>query len=361
MRAWKYKQLMPRVLVARLRLIEPKEMLNLLGKDFHEILLALAGSPYGSDLSEIPLHQLSSGTVEKALVQNFTRTCEEIVRNSPRGVAQLVSSILSKFETNNAKAILRAKRAGLGVDEAISYIVPMGRLDDSRCRKTLEDCKSLYEALSSFSDLEFGPALMETWQEYEREGSFLLLETVLDKYVFRKIWEATGRLRGLDGKIARTVLGLELDSANIRAILRYKSIKTDSHPIERYIIPFSEVFGREELKNAIQAEDIRTTIETLMKEAERAIARDYVSTLASILKEYDQTASLLRLETILDRALLEISLRMLKRYTPFFNIGLILAYLNLKWFEVRNLRIILKGSVEGIAPRKTTELLVLPG
>jgi vacuolar-type H+-ATPase subunit C/Vma6 len=63
---------------------------------------------------------------------------------------------------------------------------------------------------------------------------------------------------------------------------------------------------------------------------------------------------------VLDRGSLKTSLRMLKRYTPFFNIGLILAFLNLKWSEVRNLRAIVRGVEDKIPPDKIRKLLILP-
>jgi vacuolar-type H+-ATPase subunit C/Vma6 len=51
---------------------------------------------------------------------------------------------------------------------------------------------------------------------------------------------------------------------------------------------------------------------------------------------------------------------MIKRHTPYYNIGLILAYLNLKWSEVRNLIALIRGSEAGISPEKVKKALILP-
>ena len=131
--------------------------------------------------------------------------------------------------------------------------------------------------------------------------------------------------------------------------------------MKRYLIPVSEVFGEKELEEAIKRPDIKSSIESLLAAAKLAMARDYQYMLSDVLKEYEASESPSHLEMVLDRGLLKTSLRMLKRYTPFFNIGLILAFLNLKWFELRNLRAIVKGVEKKIPPAKIRQLLVIPG
>jgi V/A-type H+-transporting ATPase subunit C len=215
--------------------------------------------------------------------------------------------------------------------------------------------------VESLSDLEYGPALEEALREYEKTGVFLLLEAALDKYVYGMIWRAVGKLRGLDGKIAGVVLGIEIDAINIKVILRCKAMGISENQTRRYLLAVSGVLGEKELEDALRAADIKSSIEYLMTAARLARARDYRYILTSLRKGYASSPLLSRLETILDRGLLTISLKMVKRYTPYYNIGLILAFLNLKWFEVKNLTAITRGVEAGIAPEKIKKLLVLPG
>jgi vacuolar-type H+-ATPase subunit C/Vma6 len=51
---------------------------------------------------------------------------------------------------------------------------------------------------------------------------------------------------------------------------------------------------------------------------------------------------------------------MVKRYTPYFNIGLVLSFLNTKRVEVKNLRAIVRGAEDRVPPERITELLILP-
>lgn len=360
MSAWKYKQLMPKVIVAKLRLIDPKDLAELAGRSLDAVYSMLAKTSYQPDILGISSKQLDPSSFENALLKNLIRTYKEVADCSPRSVRSLLSTTQLKFEASNVKAILRAKEANLGVEEAMEYITPVGRLDETRCRKILEDSKSVSDVVDAFSDMEYGAILREYWNESEETKHVLMLEAALDKYVYGEIWKAVERLRGLDKKITRTVIGMEIDSINIKVILRGKAMGISENQIRHYLIPMSEVFDEKDWEEVMKAADVRTSIEYLLTSARLVIARDHQYMFNDLLKEYESSHSLSKLEMIMDRGLLKTSLKMLKRYTPFFNIGLLLAFLNLKWFEVRNLRAVVKGVENGISPDKIRKLLILP-
>ena len=356
--AWKYKRIMPKITVAKLKLMEPKEIANLVGMSLPHIYSILEKTPYKAEISEVNAKGLSSISLEDALLQNFIKTCEELMELSPKRIRLLLSTFLMKFEADCVKAILRAKQAELDVDEAMKYIMPVGRLDEARCRKTLEISENVADVVEFLSDMEYGSVLEKAFSVYEEDKIFYLLEVAIDRHVYSKIWRAIGKLGGLDKKIAKTVIGLEIDSANVKTILRCKAMGISEDQIRRYLIPVSKVFSEKELEEAMRGLDIQSFINSLVSSARRSMARDYQYIFTEIQQLH--VTSLTTLETILDRGLVETSLRMLKRYTPFFNIGLILAFLNLKWFEVRNLRAIMKGSEAGIPADRVKKLLILP-
>ena len=360
MSAWKYRRIMPEVIVAKLRLIDPKDVASLAGRSLRDVYSMLENTSYRAEILDMPPEQLSSVSMENTFLKNFVRTFKEIMDHSPKDIGFLLSTILVKFEADNVRALLRAKVSELGVDEAMRYITPVGRLEEARCRKILESSKSVNDIIDLLSDTEYGSILKEALLEYEGTKVFLPFEVALDKYVYSGIWKAAGKLRGLNKKIARTVLGIEIDSINVKVILRCKAMGINADQIKRYLMPVSEVFGEKEFEDAVRAPDIRSSIESLLAAARLGTVRDYQYLLTDLLEEYEASTSLSGLEIVLDRGLLKTSLRMLKRYTPFFNIGLILAFLNLKWFELRNLRAIVRGAEDRMPPDKIRRLLIFP-
>jgi len=273
--AWKYKRVMPKITVAKLKLMEPKKITDLVDMSLHHISSMLEKTPYKTEISEVSAKELSSISLEDALLQNFIKTCEELMEMSPKGIRLLLSTFLMKFESNCVKAILRAKQAELDVDEAMKYIMPVGRLDEARCRKTLEISENIADVVDYLSDMEYGSVLEKVFAVYEEEKIFYLLEVALDIHVYSKIWRAIGKLRGLDKKIAKTVIGLEIDSTNVKTILRCKAMGINEDQIRRYLIPVSEVFSEKELEEAMREADMQSFINSLVRLARRSMARDY--------------------------------------------------------------------------------------
>jgi V/A-type H+-transporting ATPase subunit C len=343
--------------VAKLNLIEPKRINDLAGMRLHDIFSMLEKTVYNPEISRIREKRLSPYLLEDALLKNFIKTCERLLKFSPKGIRLLLSTFLMKFEVDCVKGLLRAKQAELTVEEAMKYVIPVGKLDEARCRKTMETSENIADVVKSLHEMEYGSVLDEAFAVYKEEKNFYLLEVALDRYVYSKLWGVTGKLGGLDKKIARTMIGLKIDSANIKTILRCKAMGIREDQIRRYLIPVSEVLGEKELEEVIREVDIQSVINSLVRLAKRSMVRDYQYVFTEI--QQSQVTSLTRLEKILDRGLVKTSLRMIKRYTPYFNIGLLLAFLNLKWFEIRNLRVIIRGSEAGIPPDRIKKLLIL--
>jgi V/A-type H+-transporting ATPase subunit C len=355
--AWKYKQVMPRITVEKLKLIGQKKIANLVGMSLPHISSELEKTPYRPEISELNTKELNSISLEQALLKNFIKTCEEIIELSPKDIRLLLSALLMKFEANCVKTLLRAKEANLSVEESMNYIVPAGRLSEDRCKKTLENSENIADIIDSLSDMEYGPVLEKAFEVYLKENIFYLLEIALDRHVYHKIWRATGKFWGLDKKIVKTTVGLEIDFVNVKTVLRCKATGISKNHIKQYILPVSEVFGQKELEEAMNCSDMQSTIDSLVESAKRARARDHKYIFTELQESH--VTSLTALETILDRGLIKTNLRIIKRYTPFFNIGLLLAFLNLKWFEVKNLRAIIRGSEARIAPDRVKKLLIL--
>jgi ATP synthase A1 C subunit len=355
--AWKYKQVMPRITVQKLKLLEPKRITNLVGMSLNHISSELEKTSYRAEIFELGTKELSSISLEEALLKNFIKTFEEIMEFSSKDVRLLLSALLMKFETNCVKSLLRTKEANLSVKESMNYVVPAGRLSEARCRKILKNSENIGDVIDSLSDMEYGSMLEKAFEVYLKERIFYLLEIALDRYVYHRIWRATGKFWGLDKKIARTVIGLEIDSVNVKTILRCKAMGITEPQIRRYLIQESKVFGERELEETMRCSDMQSIISSLVESSKRAMARDHRYIFTEIKESH--ITSITILETLLDRGLVETNLRIIKRYTPYFNIGLLLAFFNLKWFEVKNLRAIIRGTEAGIAPDRVKKLLIL--
>jgi len=361
MSVWKFKSLTPTLISKKLTLIRPEDLVDMANKNLDYVYSILKRTPYHSEVSTLTAQELDAAHLETALLKSYMRTCEMVMEHSPKTVRLLVSWYLKKFEVENIKTILRSKIAGVGVEEAMKYITPVGKLDDGNCRRILEKARNVRGVVGLLLDLEYGFVLMDVLREYEKNGDLLLMETAMFEYIYTELWRAAEKLRGLDEKIAKTVLGVELAALDIKVILRSKMMGLNEEQVKRYLVLYSRLFDERRLGEAIREVDVGACIAALKIASRLPMTRDFQYMLNDVKKEYTASRSLTRVERRLDESLLETNLRMLKRYTQYFNIGLVLAFINLKWFEVRNLRAIMKGIEEKVPSDKIKDLLILPG
>lgn len=356
MKPLKYKEIMPRVAIENLKLIEVEDLISLIGKDLESIRCALAASPYGEHVSALSLDEINSISLEAVLLENYAETYNKLVKFSSGSIRNLLLAVLKKFEVSNVKTILRAVKAKIDVEEAMRHIVPLGVLDRNRCRAILTKSKNIDDVVNSLADLEYGLVMKGVLTEHERTEDLMQLEVVLDKAVYREILESAEKLRGIDKKIARDIIGIELDAINVRIILKCKALGVSQELIKYYLMP-TALFDEETLEEATIATSTKEMIGRLLIIAETGNAV-YKEIFTQMLME--SNAQLSRLEAILDKAPLKMSLRMLKEHTRYYNIGFVLAFLNLKWKEIKNLRCIIKGAERKSPPSQVRKLLTLP-
>lgn len=358
MKPLKYKEIMPKVAIENLKLIEIDDLVGLINKDLESIRCFLRESPYRDEILKIVKDEIDSVSLEEALLENYVKTCKKLIKFSVGDIRSLLLAVLKKFEVSNVKAMLRAVKAKMDVDEAMKHIIPVGALDKNRCRAILTSSESIEDIINSLLDLEYGLIMKDVLNEHERIEDLLPLEVALDKAMYQGIWKSVEKLHGLDKIVAKGVLGIEMDAINVKIALRYKAMRVSQDQIKDYLMPTS-LIDEEALEEAIEATNVKSAIEFLLRVAENAMNPFYQNLFTQLLKECD--APLSRLEAILDKASLKMSLYMLKKYTRYYNIGFILAFLNLKWFEVKNLRCIIKGAERKSPPSQVRKLLTLPG
>ncbi|MCW4054434.1 MAG: V-type ATPase subunit [Candidatus Bathyarchaeota archaeon] len=346
---------MPRVAIENLKLIEIDDLINLIGKDLEGIRYAMADSSYQKQLSAVSSTVLDYRFLEVAILQNYAETIQKLIEFSSGNIKKLLVALSKKVEVANIKTILRATKAQIDVKEALKNIVPLGDLDVDRCQAILAEAKSIGDVIIALQDFKYGEVLKPVG-ENEGKIDLTLLEVALDKAVYREILGSIEKLTGIDEKIAKAVLGIELDVANVKTILKGKELEVNPKIIEEYLMP-PAFFTEDILEEAMETADVKSMMESLALIVESG-HMIYKKIIAQLLKESDAPLSLL--EAILNKAPLEMSLYQLREHSRYYNIGFILAFLNLKWAEVKNLRCVVKGSERKIPFTQVQKLLMIP-
>ena len=356
MKPLKYKEIMPRVAIEKLKLIEKEELIDLIGKNLDGIRCALLDTSYREDILKIPEKEVNSTSMEEALLENYAQTLKNLIKFSSGDVKNVLSAVAGKIETINIKTLFRALKAKMNVDQAIRHIIPVGNLNKDQCRDILSASVTIEDIIESLADSEYASIMKKVFFENKTSDSLLPLELSLEKAAYQTIFKSIEKLKGKDKLIAKNVFGIETDVINVKIILRYKAKGAPKDQIKKYFMP-SFLINELTLERAVETTDVKTLIECLLEASEIVNNPLYTNIFIQILKQWKSPLS--HLENILERASFRMSLDIQKKYPKYYNISYVLIFLNLKWLEVRNLRCLIVGSEKKIGTDKIKSLLIL--
>jgi vacuolar-type H+-ATPase subunit C/Vma6 len=357
MKPLKYKEIMPRVAIEKLKLISKEDLLDLVGKNPDAIRCALLETSYRDNILRVPPDEFNSISMEEALLENYAQTLNKLLKYSRGDVENVLLAIVGKLVISNVKTLLRAAKTEMEIDETVKHIIPVGSLNKDQYRNILSSSSSLESTVELLVKSDLDPAIRELIvQKKINENSLLVLELALDRAAFRMIFASIEKLKGLDNLIAKNVLGIEADAINLKVIFRCKMQNYPKDRVKEYFMP-SFVFNEEVFERALELPDIKSIAEYMLEVSERTNNPFYSDMFAHISKHCK--SSLSELEKILEITSLKTSLNIMKKYLKYYNIGYVLAFLNLKWFEIRNLRCLIVGSERGIAAELIQRFLVL--
>ncbi len=347
---------MPRVAIEKLKLIENQDLIDLVGKNLVAIRCALLETSYKEEIIEVSTQENDSTSLEEALLENYAKTLRNLAKFSSGNLKKLILAIIGKFESSNIKTLLRATKTKMNIEETISNIIPVGILNKDKCREILSDSKTFEDLIGHLFDTKYGIIMQKAITESKTSDNLLPIESALDQFVYQRIRNEVEKLKGSDKLIAKNVLGIEVETKNIKIILRGQSKGIPKDVLKKYILP-SFFISDQTLSKLLETSDVKTLMKYLLASNDVA-SNPIIKSVFSQIQE-KQDLSLTHLEEILEKASLLVSLEMQKKYLKYYNLSYVLVLLNLKWIEINNLRRLIVGSKRKIDPSNIKSLLIL--
>ena len=356
MKTLKYNKIMPRVAIEKLKLIEEEDLVDLVGRNLEAIRCALIETSYRDEILKLLPQETSSNSLEVAILENYAETMKKLINFSSGDLKKLLLAFIRKIETSNIKSLLRAKKANINLDEAINNTIPIGFLTKDRCREILSKSKTIEDVMEYLFDTEYGDIIQNNMTEIKTANSLLPLELALDQVSYNGISKVIEKFKGLDKKIAKNVIGIEIDSINIKIILRGKAKRIPKEIIKKYLLP-SFFIRKNTFLKGLETSDMNDLIVSLMSNNKVANNPFYRNIFSQILEK--KYLSIGQIEHELEKASLRVSLRMQKKYLKYYNVSSVLVFLNLKRIEIKNLRCIIVGSKREVESSEVKRLLIL--
>ena len=265
----------------------------------------------------------------------------------------IVDALLLEFEIDNLKNAVRLyfERTVTGRnDQSGLHYVLYEPIVHSLNMDAIVNAGDMDAVAQACDGTPYGSIIAKQHGSVESNRSLFGLEVALDHFFYANLLDAVDALSAKDHRIARRIIGVEIDLHNISWLIRLKDFYAlPVHAAVEVIIPggFSIHGGKiEELYDAANAAEIL-----------RGFLKDHYPALLSLIHDpgTESIARLSLIKAILEEIRKQEVKRILSGYP--FTIGIILAYFVAKRNELKTLRMILNAKHYGTDPERIENML----
>jgi|TARA_Y100000310_G_scaffold318480_1_gene372611 V/A-type H+-transporting ATPase subunit C len=326
-----------RTTVMKSLLFKKEDYHKMLKMGFSEIAKFLQESNYKKEINELSVEHSDADLLELVLNKNLSYSFKKLIRISSYELALLINEYAKRKDIEDIKTILRGKFTNTDEKLIRNSITAAGTLSLDFMTSLLKK-ESIEEVLKNNSIVEFS-LLKDGLKALNEKKTLVNIENALDKYYYNHLIEFS-RILPKQGDLFRNFLLKEVEILNILTLLRLKKVKFDKKAIPNFIIPTGNKLKDTKIKSLADVGDL--------DELSRALEKtEYKNVVQKGIKEFEESNSLITLETELYQYLLKESILLLHQHP--LSIDVILGFMFAKDIEIRNLRIIIKGKQLGLS------------
>jgi len=307
------------------------------------IFSALEDTEYRPQLAEVTRgDEVDMIAVERALRESLNARYRELVEMVPKERKGTVLKVLQRVDLWNLKAIITMIHNKVPKEQRLQELIPSPIMPPERL-EMLSSAENLNGLLEFLRGSEQFDVISAALGDYEKRGLIALL-SALDKHYYTSLWKDVQAKRA-QRSILRAMVGYEIDSVNIKLILRLKREGAPPDEIDRYLVRPSHELTDAMLKAMITAEDIRSAIQMIHTTTHGKV-------LAEALPQIEEKGI-----PAAERALDEAYLKLCRWFglTQFFGIAPVISFIHIKENEMKNLRAIIRLKADGVEPQKIKE------
>ena len=281
--------------------------------------------------------------LEARLNANLALGFARVIDLTPKPDRELVILLKQFYEVDNLKTLMRGIEIGEDPEKIKSFLFPLGRAA-SLDFQALAGMTSVTDLVEAVQHTPYGVTLAHALERYEAEQRLFPLEVALDLDYYRRLWQAVEDLPRDSIRWARLLIGTWYDITNILWALRYRHYhRLTMAEIINYTLPFGYRSNDALIRAIAGGADISSVLERAW-----GTSAPQVDTRAD--------AWLPKLEIDLHRYHAGLARSALVG-NP-FQLGVILAYVILKRYEVQDLMVMAEAKMAGLPPAQYHRYMV---
>ena len=323
-----------RIAVMKSQLFKKNDYDRLLKMGYNEALRFLQDTHYRQEIDDFDVSTKGAAVIDAALNTNLLQTVRKLHRISDANMQKFIETYALRYDIENLKMIIRSTYAGIAPEEVEKMLLPSLNYSQEMLKGLLGkgNIASILDALP-FSLPHDSKNPLNTEELYDVENAF-------DRYYIETVYAFAQRLAG-EGKIVARFLMQEIDTVNIRTVLRLIAENVDHADIVDYLIRPSEL-----VLELAKKKSVKEIVAMLQKKKRTTLTEDEDDLLVKL--EIDLDAALLKKESLL-------------MHKDMLSAQYIIGFLFAKEIEVKNVRTLIKGKQLEIAESHMEHLLVIAG
>ncbi len=281
-------------------------------------------------------------TVESYLTQRIIGLARRLAAYAPHDSRPLIKLFSSGYEFACVKEILRSISEQVDPEEALRRIIPAGKFTADRCKELIEshNPNRVIETLDDEGLKRFVTPKLTG----ERGG--MQAVSAIDQYYYTRLWAASNLPDPLDSQSARGLVGELIDHLNILLAFRARLVGLDARSTSDLMIPVNYGLGHA-LAELSEANNVQNLLRVLDK-------TPYAQALQGPAPLDGGVAGV---EHALNRSHAKSCLNAFAG-SP-FKVGLALAFLFLKNYELRDLFSIINAKANNVPADRVIDSLIL--
>lgn len=317
-----------------------------------QLLGSLADTPYADDVENAVARYRGARRVDEALRSNLATTLGEMRSFYQGRPGELVQLLLDRWDLENTRALLRLPALPEASEDVASLTVPAGRLDDAAIRElaAVSDPAGRVDLIVAWGipSRDLARGLLRVRPDYLAEGDVAVLELALDRAFAAHLDEVLDDESG----DAAAVLRSRIDATNLLTALRVREARLGGEPVPADLASLFLPAGivstdlweaaahTDDAEAAAAAVTARRVLPGWARAVERWLEREDLPTLAADLGAATSRAAQSLFVT----------------GDP-LGFDVPVAYTAAKEAEVRNIRLVARGIVHGLAAPVIADLL----
>ncbi len=324
------------------RMLDESKIETLLeSASLQSLALGLRGTDYESELKE---SVESVEQLESALNRHLLGAYEELFSIAPKQCVPFLKKFAERLDLANLKLVIRAASGLVERDLAIAHL-GAGMIFSKARLEVMARSESIKDLIKQLSETEYYQQL----KKYLEPGEYdpLDLMRAVEQSYYAAVWKRASDLGRANCRIAKNILGREVDLTNVKLILRLKRLGVEPDLILKNLIPIEAEVSLSVLRECARSETLEGVRNSLSGTRLKSILIPILSSAGE---------DIAYAEKLLDESLLDFC-KSVSVFKP-LTIATPLAYLYAKHAEVRNIRVLARGIADRVPSVEMKRILL---